>query len=743
MDSTDKNSAILYLAEEAVPLRGSPRWVLAEGSDSPDIVFSVSADYVESVLKPQAIGEDTSMANIPAHLVMTDVITGVRNVYEGIFLTTVRPTDNINEWEVTAGDQRIYWPRKHVKRWFNMRRTVGYWRMTTPGASEKQNVTEDKWYWRWSLKDHVIGSSAIGVPWTTYDIAEWLMNYTWEYVKTFWPNCPQPKIQQKAGDNAINPQDFVFDDDLAACWNRLLAYDTKLKIWLNRQGRLYVGVREPSQDGEMLERAKPFIFDGGFIDKDYKAHERPRWVDVYFTNEHEVRFDYEEPRTWNRSAIASQAEDRQLVNVLRVPDFTLGNYVQGDWISFDSALRLFSEDTPDDVTIPIDWDVLRAMMVPYLDLASVYRLVGAQATNADWPSRIDAIQRCFRKTYKIPRDWMDSTIEIVAARVALANYETGDQPNSTVYSDYFRVYGRRNHLRRWLQFGLSGFDYGRNVQCYPPTGQLDTRDFVREAPATVTILNHDIGIINLTWEIDPLRTNEQVLPGTLNESTAPSGNLRGDGSVTFDSVVSANRSMALFPHMDTGYKMCLILTCVPAAGELFKVRIRPSQVFNEVDGCSSQFLGPPVEVRIGKTTETARWAWRDQDARAICGAFGLVRGGVAPPPIELLMNYRGSDDVPNVEGGASLVDIAKAAAARVYWKFQDRNVGSAEFQGNAELMPAGFIESIENRYGFRGEITSKIKYPDDIPELRLESLMADDTRAIIQRQARRGTAGPT
>ena len=76
---------------------------------------------------------------------------------------------------------------------------------------------------------------------------------------------------------------------------------------------------------------------------------RPSAIDVYFTREDEVRFDYHEPLTTGTADITNP--DRVLENVLQLPDpeLLIGSkrYGQGSWVQINQALlNAWNTDLP-------------------------------------------------------------------------------------------------------------------------------------------------------------------------------------------------------------------------------------------------------------------------------------------------------------------------------------------------------------------------------------------------------------
>ncbi|MFH1499007.1 MAG: hypothetical protein ABII82_14415, partial [Verrucomicrobiota bacterium] len=487
---THKNSFTIAGRRVIHPL-GAPSWSLREGARPHAEDFEIPAGNAAEFApdgEPQVV------------TVRLEDVSGEEPIdHEGLFVVQVGPSAVPHIELMTVVDQRYFWSSKHLFRRFNMRRTIGHRRISSPSALEMRDVTDDVWYWAASLRGYVPGDSASGRPWTIGEIAEELARETHRFVKTdLWPYCPDPIIDHPDVLGRVIPQNFELDDDLATCWMRLLAYMPSIKLSIAATGAIVVETRvrmeaeaAAQHDELMRNELGPEVWGSGHVEVVARGNERPRAFIVLVTPEHEVRFDYEEPTSLTDSYVEPAASDRQLVNVVAVTDYTLGDYVQGDYISFAEAMGLWNADLPADSTFAFDWQVLRALILPYLDLASALRQEGGNIIRSDWAGRIDAMQQHFRRTYRLPRAWLDACMDILDVRVAVANPETGDRAGAAVYSDWFRVYGRRNHLFQF-RFGSDNLSLGSNVRGYPTDGLL-TNETV-QAPARVALFNKDLGL---------------------------------------------------------------------------------------------------------------------------------------------------------------------------------------------------------------------------------------------------------
>jgi hypothetical protein len=169
--------------------------------------------------------------------------------------------------------------------------------------------------------------------------------------------------------------------------------------------------------------------------------------------------------------------------------------------------------------------------------------------------------------------------------------------------------------RLWLNNIRGGVEaqYARNYSCYTDgdtLGALNT-----PAPAVVSVVDEDQGIIRADFQIDVIRLSDMVLPGNIEDATIPTAEIDKAGRsfrpLTFDSVIRGSESDHI-PRLKSEYAIAFILTAVPGAPnnntQLQSVPISPedvSDIVPNIGPCS----GPEWNIRIGSNIETARFAW--------------------------------------------------------------------------------------------------------------------------------------
>jgi hypothetical protein len=281
-----------------------------------------------------------------------------------------------------------------------------------------------------------------------------------------------------------------------------------------------------------------------------------------------------------------------------------------------------------------------------------------------------------------------------------------------------------------------------NVEGYPKSGKIDEDS--KPAPADVSIADPDQGILHVEYLTDPYRMTEMVLPSRIEMSDGvgipgPTGDITDRGTpITFDTVSDASG----VPKLAANHKIAILFTAVPAAPnndqQLERIVITPKMVeplFRKMPGLLAglgKATGPVVEVRVPTAIEAARVAWSDDegDIREIERAFGV---GVGEPQLrDLIVNYDSNGR------GASLMDVAKAVAARVWAQYADREEGGKTVPLKPDLVPDGWIREIVHSVRRTGQVTTEIVLREDLPQLSLFGLMDAGTRRQVLKLARPG-----
>lgn len=685
-------------------------------------------------------------ARAPVELVIThnDRVQTVQNLW----VIANAPADTPFHGRVTVADRRWFWQYAHVIRRYNMRRRTGGRRIKSNLPGELQPVAPTVQYRPWSLKTPDAG---IRGRWVAREVIEDVVKEAGRGERDHVGTIPTVSVSSDLG-RTLPIDRLQIDDPGDAAVGRALGYLPEAAITIDEKGNAIVFSRASGAEQGLIEKnLGPEVQGRGHLEVVKNAAQRPKEVRIWFTREPEVRFDFLE---------AAQAEDtvapgdaRVLENVLPVPDFQItisGETVpQGTWVTFDAYLSAISgEAKPGGSSLAgtrIDHNILERSALPHVDLWGALGLLGTRDPDADWAARIGALQRHWRRTFRINRKWVDRVLKISAYRIATIDQVSGQRGPAEAYADYTLVPGRRFHWKRrsavqsmYHSIAKRGYPQGATQSIRGQTvNRFDAN--TKAAPADVSVVDEDQGIIDVEFLVDPNRLHEKAIPGILSSDAIPQWDLRRqeDVPITFDHLIALNRPVKMSPQ----WKLAVILTVAPAApnglDQLHRVTVKPADLSGMVPaGALQAATGPPMDVRIGANVETARFRWSDESWESIEEFFGLPAKGDPKDKRDVSERTRflcvndGRED----SGAASLWDIARAAASRVYASLADHYEGRAAVELTPGLVPSGWITRISHSLDTRGVATTEIELPASIPQIDLVSYLPDSARAIILRE---------
>lgn len=719
------------------PLLGSSdvRWPLREG-----VRYSES----QFVMRPQ---DADKLLQGPLSPVVLRISDGGRTVtIKFLYVIARAPAENRWLANVMVVDRRWFWGHAHVERSFNVRRNIGVKRQKAPDTPpELEAVTDVVRYAPWSLDGEV--------PWTAQKALENVLAKLVRPESDLTGNTPGWTIDPSIGNQLDNLpiEDLELSDKGDAALGRLLAYLPEAAVTVDTEGQIQVYSRATGLEGQAIANAGPESVGAGHVELISNARLRPSKIHVLFTREHEVRFDFTE------SDSPTVTEDQRFMdNVLDVPDFTLelndgSEVVQGTWIRFDQAFNAWgAPPNQGNLSNATNWYIaVRRNMVPYMDLWTGILNNGALDPNADWMGRIGAIQKNFRRTFRINRRWMDRIRELKAHKVATLDPTTGQRAPALAYANHARI-GSMRSIRININQGEPEV-FAMNVQSYPTSGgdpaRLDST--AKAAPADVSIADHDQGVFQLNFLPDIYRVHEMLLPSPIetNGSGTGANGLPVVAGPTLD-IEDTEQPIAFnalddaahdVPQLTAAHKVAMIVTAVPGgtnsqdADHLFRVTREPRDVLEFLPpgfrAGVADSRGPEMELRIGPTLETARVAWVDDRATDIDASFGVGVGAVKID--DLVVNL--SNDA---SGAGSLDALATAIAAKTWAMLADRWQGSKTVRLSPGTQPVGHIEEVSHEVAAEtGETQTVIELPGQLRQFDIFSLLPESTRRIVLRLA--------
>lgn len=658
---------------------------------------------------------------------------------DNLWVMSVSPGTDKFISSVVVADRRWMWSYAHVLRRFNIRRNVGTKRLIANDQIAAVNPTAFQVsYWTWSLNSGKIWVTSSVIPEILKAVGEAELSKTGQRFGF--------KIDERIGDNikSLPIEDLTLDDPGDQAVMRAMSYLPEGMIYVDYDGTVVVTSRATGDEKGIVQALMPEIAGEGHTDLVRNNLVRPKEIEVLFTREVELVFDFVENTLDANQTQVAVGDARVMENVLPSPDYQLTNnvsqarspIVQGTYITFGEAFNYWG-------TLPaggrnLDHDIMQRALVPGMDLAAMLLKSGSQPDNngaiKPWVARITEALSHYRTTFRIAPKYMDRVLSLRAYRVTTIDPQSGTRAPAPAYGDYCWLYTQQTLLKQIKGHNTSDGspDWIINKTAYPTNGILDSTAEV--SPCLVTVRDEDQGIIHLTYMPNPIYgMNETMLPSQMKLDTMPTADpTNRTRPITFDSVSRSRQA----PKLSPAFKLKVLLTAVPAApnsaNQLHKITIKPNDIAQMLPSSETAGLndaqGPKMQIRIGPQIEVARVQWKDDASTELDKCFGIGDG--EPNLSGLVINEGAPSDLQN---GASLNAIAKAAAARLYATLCDRFEGSMAGYMNGQVRPGGWVSEIQHKLATDGVATTSVIMPSQIPQFSLFSWLDSASRQAIMR----------
>lgn len=343
---------------------------------------------------------------------------------------------------------------------------------------------------------------------------------------------------------------------------------------------------------------------------------------VYFDREWEIRVDAEESGSLvTRPAVRPGREEPLAENVARVTDPTLtvnGELVQaGTWVPLLTRLLpaiQAKNDAPPAANGPLTAARLRRHTLA--GMSGLLRLFVAGnppgAVDQLWCRRLSEIQGSYRRVFRILPQWMDKVASVRAARVAVADPETGTRARADAYFD---------HTVKPSNLGLAAEAGGRHDLHWSVTSWAANLRDAKVAPADVTVLDEQLGIFRVDPVPDEYGFGAVVAPGTLVDP------VRADPASGAKTKLLWNQTSLAEP-----WQLSVVLSMTQASPadrtRMHAEEVSLEQALRLLPGARApKAAGPDYDLLCSDVT--VKSAWRDEDRAAILEAFWT---GKAQPP---------------------------------------------------------------------------------------------------------------
>lgn len=710
-------------------------WPLREGVKPVVQSFDMAPDDADSIVSTGG----------PIELVIKPP-QGAPVTVKNLWVLNVSPGEDKYISSVVVADRRWMWSYTHILRRYNIRRNVGTKRLIANDQIAAVNPTAFQVsYWTWSLDGGKIWVTSSMLPDVLKAVSEA------EYSKT--GSRFTFTIDERVGDNikALPIEDLTLDDPGDQAVFRALSYLPLGMLYVDYDGTVVVTSKATGDERGILQALMPEIAGEGHTDLVKNTLVRPRSIEFLFTREVEIVLDFVENTLDANQTQTAAGDARVMENVLPSPDYQLTTgdgvpnsrapIVQGTYITFGEAFNYWGNMptiSSNGGGRKLDHDIMQRALVPGMDLTAALLKTGSQPDNngtiKPWTARINTALSCYRTMFRVAPKYMDRALSIRAYRVTTIDPISGTRAPAPAFGDYCWLYTQQTLLKQVRQANSSDGspDWIINKTAYPTSGKLDSTAEV--SPCIVRVVDEDQGIIQLVYMPNPVYgMNETILPSQMQLSTLPTADITNrTRPISFDMVTNSQQT----PKLSPAFKLKVLLTAVPAAPnsaqQLHKITVSPSDVSGMMPNAETAGLndaqGPVMQIRIGPQIEVARVQWNDNASTEIDRCFGIGDG--QPNLGGLVINEGAPSDLQN---GASLNAIAKAAAARLYASLCDRFEGRMSGYMNGGISPAGWASSIEHRLSQDGVAVTSVALPDQVPQFNLFSFLDSASRQAILR----------
>lgn len=680
-----------------LPLLAEPEvgWAFTPGVDPYVRRFRVSAEVAKRLAS--LTGETALKILVPGR---------PRLEVRRLSILAIYPTPNPALAEVEVSDRRIWWSRIHVVRaGYNVpRATAVTRRLVQEGVPvQVQQVSQGLGFAAWSL----FPRDRPTTPWTAQQVLEDVLGA----VAGAWRIEGQFRRTGRV-------TGLAFDDSGPSALTRALSLLAGANLRLEPDGTAVVFDEHDRVGEAVLEKGVPIRGQARAQRLDL-ARSRPSRVRVLFDRKVEVRFDAEtEGGTVARGS-------RTLTNVAPVPDAELtlasGQVLgPGSWARIDDLFAAWP--APAYPKLPrLSHRVVRDgwLSRTLLDLYS--RPQGVKIVDPVWAQRISTVRRHYRQTYQPDLDWLDRTKAIETVRVGVLDTARQVRASSPVYADYGVLLSDLGIVR-----SAADGDAALAFNVYGYAAQLSGATIA--APADVSLLDPDQGILSFTYRLDATGLDAQIVPSALVDVDGGTSKLP-----TYDlRKAQKGRGEALltqYCHLTDAHHLSTILTLTPGAPNDERVCHVETVDAADVAAVLGTDVGPcegPVwTIRVGSNLLRATYEWNDtRSPGAVDAAWGLAPGATPEAPTLAL----------GAPSNSGLVrEVALAAVAALYSTLLDRVEGAHVTAWDPGIKPRGNAVQVEHRVPSRGGGVPKtfVTFPRFVRGIDVVSILPESVRQEI------------
>ena len=736
-----------------VAVAAAPAWKLTRGT----------APYVLVLEMDRAEADDLfeNSTRYGSVLVMSAEDRTMR--VSGLSIIGTSPSSIPGTVKVSVADQRFWWPYRRVDRRYNVRRKSPFRRKTggAPGfGDDPKNLPEDVLknlvqigddvaYAQWSIRG---GKTA----WTAEDVIKDVIG------KVVDPKSPGFAFDSSALKGSlpeVEGADINGQGDTVV--SRALALSAgSLDVYVDTDG---VAVVYQVQNG--AEIAAAGIEDGSVrpvVGRPLSAMQdnskvRPSKFEIFFERLIEARVNFSENGDLVTVTRADQdgAVPITAFNVFPMPeDGTMPpladrggrELLRGTWVTLSDLLAYYKANPKGNKlqeSLPLSVKRIRELWLTNALNAYAHP---AYDKGGLWARRMAVIRQHYRATYRINRPWLDRYKRIEPYRVGLEDPETGARAPAAVFQDYTVILafppssGDNATPAEEVEWTLTNLRKAKFLADGSPSPAPPGSDIVNTpisemngAPATVSVVDSDLGIVHVTMASDMSGLTDRYLRSGTNELNQP---------LVYGQRSGLNKDGRLFllqdEELSLDHEVSIVLTMAMGApngpARFYKIDVDPNDAERLLPGAekfpSRPGDGPPLQIRVNAPRAVARHAWRDDRAQQLYEAFSnkeladIEAGEQAGEQIDI-------GEPVNIE---QLTAYAQGVAAKEAARYRDHPEGglTTTFNPGAEIV--GTVSSVTHEFsdGEDGGALTTLELLPEPPALDVAATLPKDVRRVIE-----------
>lgn len=609
----EATKAVAKIAGVELAANSALQWQLRTGTAPYVGEFACHADDWQHKLR-QKTGDFVDLS-------ITDA-RGVTSTFRNVTILHRVASDSPNRVRFLVADRRWRWSYKLITRDYNHARKSGD-RTALNSVPIENQITVDQYEYRtYSLRN---GNER----WKARDAVEDVLGLLEDESDFEIDSFPiAGDAEGEAGQFSL--QNVTLRDQGDVALARLLAMIPGAEVMVGADGRVRVF------DGADLEGAEqhfaglpPRTWDGDASAMIERSAIRPAKVFVHYQREVELLMQFSDD--WAGNTIATPSRDEPfLENVIPTvdPETQLDEYdpvlgevvtkfvPAGTWVEVRRWLAAM--DQPEG-SFPWTFQTIReAWLAGDLEArlgarADAGGLAGTEQANV--AARIAAFRAHFRQTFRLNRRYTERIRDVKAVRAGVLDPVTGTRTPAAVWGQYATKHTPKG-LAAAHRYDPEKARLWLNVDDVPD--DIDDVKSARVSPALVEILDEDLCIFRVEWQLSPYGTNELIVPcHTVDDTEQPAAVVADLGQQDDVPVGTGFRRAEGGPGLFLSKRMELLMmvTIVPAAPnnarQFHRVEVKAhdvEQVFQR-EFRIQEGRGPDLHVFVPPGEVTARFAW--------------------------------------------------------------------------------------------------------------------------------------